>query len=247
MAGWGTGIGNASRRMGMRTISPFRSERGMTLVEVAFVVALLGVIAMMLLPALHRPKRGSTARIKCANNLKQIGLAYKVFANDNDDKFPFLITNSLAFGNVTQAWLHFQAMSNESGSAKILICPSDRERLNDQTADFFTGPTATAMSLSSKSNRAVSYTASLDGDETLPNVILSSDRHLLTNRFNMDGRLFLARSNLTAASWTTNQHDGAGNFALSDGSVQQVTSSALAWQVQHQGIATNRLLLPLLP
>lgn len=231
----------------MRISSLPRKQPGMTLIEVAFVVALLGVIAMMLLPALHHPKRGSTGRIKCANNLKQVGLAYKVFANDNEDKFPFLVTNSLAFGNVTQTWLHFQAMSNELGSAKILMCPSDRERLNDQTADFLTGSTATSMSLSSKSNRAVSYTASLDGDETLPNVILSSDRHLLTNRFNLDGRLFLAISNVTTTAWTQSQHDGAGNYALSDGSVQQVTASGLSAQVRQQGIATNRLLLPLLP
>lgn len=219
----------------------------MTIVEVAVVFALLGLLSLMLLPALHRPKRTSAGRIKCANSLMQIGLAYKVFANDNDDKFPFLVTNSLAFGNVTQAWLHFQAMSNELGSAKILMCPSDRERLNDMTSDFLEGPMATATSLSSKSNRAVSVIASLDADETLPNVILSGDRHLVTNRFNLDGRLFLATTNRTSAAWTTNQHDGAGNITLADGSVQQVTSSGLATQVRSQVIATNRLLLPLLP
>ena len=62
-----------------------------------------------------------------------------------------------------------------------------------------------------------------------------------------DGRLFLASSNVPSASWTASQHDGAGNYALSDGSVQQATSSLLANQVHQQGIATNRLLLPLLP
>lgn len=219
----------------------------MTLIEVAFVVAMLGILGLILLPMLHRPKRTSATRIKCANNLKMISLAYKVFANDNDDKFPFLVTNSLAFGNITQAWLHFQAMSNECGSARILVCPDDRARLANQMSDFGMGPTATASSLSSKSNAAVSYFASLDGDETTPNVILSGDRHLLTNRFNLDGRLYLASSNLPAASWSTNLHNGAGNFALSDGSVQQATASWLANQVRLQGIATNRLLLPVLP
>ena len=109
------------------------------------------------------------------------------------------------------------------------------------------GPSATAVSFSTKSNSAVSYFASLDADEKTPDVILSGDRHLLTNRFNVDGRLFLATTNTTGAHWTTNQHDGGGNFALSDGSVQQVTSSDLTAQMRMQGIATNRLLLPLLP
>ncbi|MEN9572496.1 MAG: hypothetical protein RL514_351 [Verrucomicrobiota bacterium] len=52
---------------------------------------------------------------------------------------------------------------------------------------------------------------------------------------------------MTTTAWTPAQHNGAGNYVLSDGSVQQATSSALATQVRHQGIATNRLLLPLLP
>lgn len=233
----------------MKLIPIPKRERAVTLVEVMFIIVallFLGVLLMYYLAVSNRP-HPKASRIKCAGNLKQIGLAYKVFANDNDDKFPFQVTNSLAFGNVTQAWLHFQAMSNELGSANVLTCPADRERLNNMMADFGMGTTANALSLSSRSNRAISYTASLDADETQPNVILSSDRHLLTNRFNMDRRLFLASSNVTAASWTTNQHDGGGNFALSDGSVQQVTSHGLTAQIRMQSIATNRLLLPLLP
>ncbi len=226
-----------------------RPTRAFTATELAVVIVLLLFLAVgvMYLFALTPRRHQHYGRIKCANNLKQIGLSYKVWANDNDDKFPFLVTNSLAFGNVTQAWQHFQAMSNEMGSAKILMCPWDRERYNDMTRDFLAGPTATAESLSSKSNRAVSVFASLDADETLPNTILTGDRHLVTNRFNLEGRLFLATTNRTSAAWTTNEHDGRWNIALADGSVQQVTSSGLASQIRSQGIATNRLLLPLLP
>lgn len=232
----------------MKTTPHPCGQRGMTLLEVVVLLLLFAIGVTILLPALT-PRRNprTAARIKCANNLKQIGLAYRVFANDHDDKFPFLVTNSLAFGNVSQAWLHFQAMSNEMGSARILICYSDRERLNNIMTDFGMGTMARAYSLSTKSNSAVSYFASLDADQTLPNTLLSGDRHLLTNSFNVDGRLLLASSNLTAASWTPSQHNGAGNYALSDGSVQQAPSSALATQVRLQGIATNRLLLPLLP
>lgn len=226
-----------------------RFTRAFTMTELAVVVVMLLLLGVVLMYYMAMPRRTkvSATRIKCANNLKQIGLAYLVFANDNDDKFPFVVTNSLAFGNVTQTWLHFQAMSNELGSAKILTCPSDRERIANQVSDFVMGPSATSLSLSSKSNRALSYTVSLDGDEALPDVILSTDRHLVTNRFNMDGRFFLATSNVTSAAWTTNQHDGAGNFAVSDGSVQQATSSGLTAQMRHQDIATNRLLMPMLP
>ena len=233
----------------MKLIPTPRRARAFTMTELAIVIVmllLLGVVMMYYLAVSNRP-HPKGPRLKCLSNLKQIGLAYKVFANDNDDKFPFQFTNSLAYGNVTQAWLHFQAMSNECGSAKILTCPTDRDRLANMMSDFGMGPSASPTSLSTKSNSAVSYFASLDADETLPNTLLSGDRHLLTNRFNMDGRLFLATTNITGAHWTTNQHDGAGNIALSDGSVQQVTSSSLTAQMHMQGIATNRLLLPLLP
>jgi prepilin-type processing-associated H-X9-DG protein len=203
---------------------------------------------MMLLPGLTpRRNHGSAARIKCANNLKQVALAYRVFADDNDGKFPFLVVNSLAYGEVTQTWLHFQAMSNELATARILICAADRERLNDRMDDFGMNPLTNALSLSSKGNRAVSYTASLDADTNLLNTILSSDRHLLTTSANLHGRLFLARSNVTTTAWTPSLHNGAGNYALSDGSVQQMTSSGLTAQVRMQEIATNRLLLPMLP
>ena len=233
----------------MKLARTTRRARAFTLTELAIVVVMLVLLAIgvMYFTAMNQRPHRYAARTKCAQNLKLLRLAYLVFANDNDDKYPFLVTNSLAYGNVTQTWLHFQAMSNECASAKILICPSDRERLPNRMSDFGEGASATAASLSTKSNAAVSYFASLEADETLPNVILSGDRHLLTNRFNMDGRLFLASSNLTSASWTKSQHDGAGNYALSDGSVQQATSTALAVQIQQQGIATNRLLLPLLP
>ncbi|NBV24584.1 MAG: type II secretion system protein [Proteobacteria bacterium] len=232
----------------MKTKISDRGCRGITLLEVAMVVAFLGVVAMVLLPFLARPRHHGSARIKCANNLKQIGLAYKVFANDNDDKFPFQVsTNTLAYGNITQTWMHFQAMSNECGSARILMCPSDRERLNNICSDFKEGTAATALSLSSKGNAAVSFGASLDGDETLPETILATDRNLKTNQWNLDGRLYLAISGAAPAFWTTNLHNSAGNYALSDGSVQQATSATLASQIHRQGITTNRLLLPFLP
>ena len=109
------------------------------------------------------------------------------------------------------------------------------------------GVLSNVNSLSSRSNRAVSYFAALDADETQPNSFISGDHHLKTNRWNMDGHLFLAITNRPTA-WTTNLHDGGpGNVALADGSVQRLTSSALADAVRLQGIATNRLLLPLLP
>lgn len=226
----------------MKLNSRPRDERALTLTEVMFVVMVLLVIALAWL-AVVPAARARANRYKCHNMQRSMALGYKVFANDNDEKFPFAVTNSLAFGNTTQTWVHFQTMSNELGSAKILICPADQERLPNNKSDFGSG----ASGLASAGNAAVSFAPSLDADATLPNTILLLDRNLVTNTLNLSGKVFLAVSNRPPPVWDQRIHKRCGNAALADGSVQQVPNTGLADLVRLQGIATNRLLLPLLP
>ena len=60
-------------------------------------IAMLAVLAGMLLPALAKAKSKAQS-VVCLNNMKQIGLGFRIWATDHQDRFPFNVSTNAAAG-----------------------------------------------------------------------------------------------------------------------------------------------------
>jgi prepilin-type N-terminal cleavage/methylation domain-containing protein/prepilin-type processing-associated H-X9-DG protein len=75
------------------------SQRGFTLIELLVVIAIVALLASMLLPALARGK--SKARsVQCFSQMRQVGMATVMYANDNEDKLPRSTHSAMACGQL---------------------------------------------------------------------------------------------------------------------------------------------------
>ncbi len=96
---------------------------GFTLIELLVVVAIIAILAAMLLPALSKA-REKARQAACMSNLKQLGLAFLMYAADNDERLPRW-SPSTEYTKWYWAVMPYVQRKTITGT-KVYGCPSDR-------------------------------------------------------------------------------------------------------------------------
>jgi prepilin-type processing-associated H-X9-DG protein len=225
-------------------------------VELVVVVAVLAVGIAILISALSWAKAKSL-RIVCANQLRSMGVAFRLYANDYDEKNPYQVLAERATNgspasplgsfdptNGAELWRIFQEAGGELSSPWIAVCPTDTR----VAATDFEETNLTLKSFAYTTNRldSLSYWFAPETRVDRPNLLVLGDRNFYRSSTLLGGsqRLGSTKVETKSLAWGSEMHRRAGNIAFSDGHVDQLSSDGLREALAKSSDTNNVVWLP---
>jgi len=151
-------------------------RQAFTLIELLVVIAIIAILAALLLPALASAKQRAWA-ISCTSNLRQVGIAMKLFADDNSGFYPVSGAKILwdQIDPTTQASGWMQQIYDYTKSTNVFHCPGNAQLPADNQSPFnyFNGCRAAYVVANSfapvKAAQITAPTAYVLSDDTIDN------------------------------------------------------------------------------